>query len=96
MTILALWIVLNGSPTRPTDPMSTDSPVVEAATQRLTALVASSGRVLSIGDDPRERLHPVPGIAPGAPPLLRFRYLEGKRLHRFGNLDLVMDDAGHE
>jgi hypothetical protein len=96
MTTLALWFVLNGLPARPTDQTLTDSRVIEAATQRLTALVASSGRVLSIGDDPRERLHTGPRIAPGAPPLLRFRYLEGKRRHRFGNLDLVMDDAGHE
>ena len=54
MTILALWILLNGSPTLPADPTLTDSRVVAAAIQRLTALVASSGRVLSIGDDPRK------------------------------------------
>ena len=34
-------------------------------------------------------------IAPGAPPLLAFRYFEGKDRHRFGELDLVLDDAGH-
>jgi hypothetical protein len=27
--------------------------------------------------------------------LLAFRYFEGKDRHRFGQLDLVLDDAGH-
>jgi len=34
-------------------------------------------------------------IAPGAPPMLAFRYLDGRRRGRFGGLDLVLDDAGH-
>jgi hypothetical protein len=34
-------------------------------------------------------------IAPGAPPMLTFRYLDGRRRGRFGGLDLVLDDAGH-
>ena len=34
-------------------------------------------------------------ITPGAPPLLSFRAFEGKSRHRFGDLDLVLDDAGH-
>ena len=37
----------------------------------------------------------LPRLAPGAPPLLSFRYLEGRQRHRFGELGLVMDDAGH-
>ena len=53
------------------------------------------GRVLEIGVTPSERATPAPLIAPGAPPLVRFRYFEGQARHRFGNLDLVMDDAGH-
>jgi hypothetical protein len=57
--------------------------------------VAESGRVLEIAASPSERLTPVARIAPGAPPLLSFRYFEGKQRHRFGELDLVIDDAGH-
>ena len=34
-------------------------------------------------------------IAPGIPPLLAFRYLEGRQRGRFAGLDLVLDDAGH-
>jgi hypothetical protein len=44
---------------------------------------------------PSERVSPPPRIAPGAPPLLSFRFFEGKDRHRFGALDLVIDDAGH-
>ena len=62
---------------------------------KLTRAVAESGRVLEIGITPSERASPPPQIAPGAPPLVRFRYFEGQARHRFGNLDLVMDDAGH-
>lgn len=63
--------------------------------QRLTVLVAQSGRVLEIATPAAERLAPPPQIAPGAPPLVSFRYFEGKLRHRFGNLNLVVDDAGH-
>jgi len=61
----------------------------------LTRAVAESGRVLEIGVTPSDRATPPPLIAPGAPPLVLFRYFEGQTRHRFGNLDLVMDDAGH-
>jgi hypothetical protein len=54
-----------------------------------------AGRVLAIGETSSERLQSLGRIAPGQPPLLTFRYLDGKRRHRFGDLDLVMDDAGH-
>jgi hypothetical protein len=54
-----------------------------------------TSRVLAIGETSSERLQPLGQIAPGQPPLLTFRYLDGKRRHRFGDLDLVMDDAGH-
>jgi hypothetical protein len=65
----------------------------DAAT--LTREVAASGRVLEIGVMPSERATPPPLIAPGQPPLVSFRYFEGQTRHRFGNLDLVADDAGH-
>ena len=41
------------------------------------------------------RVAPLRLIAPGPPPLLSFRYYEGRAHHRYGNLDLVLDDAGH-
>ena len=55
----------------------------------------SSGRVASIGESSSERLSPTARIAPGNPPILAFRYFDGQTRHRFGELDLVMDDAGH-
>jgi hypothetical protein len=57
--------------------------------------VAESGRVLEIAVPPSERLAPPAPIAPGAPPLVSFRFFEGKQRHRFDELDLVIDDAGH-
>lgn len=63
----------------------------EAALDR----ILQSGRVQMFGVSSSERLRPAARLAPGDPPLLRFRYLDGKRRHRFGDLDLVMDDAGH-
>ena len=57
--------------------------------------VATSGQVVEIATPPSERLAPAARIAPGAPPLVSFRALEGKQRHRFGDLDLVLDDAGH-
>ncbi len=61
----------------------------------LVQKVAASGRVVEIATPPAQRLAPRAQIAPGTPPLLAFRMLEGRRRHRFGDLDLVLDDAGH-
>jgi hypothetical protein len=63
--------------------------------QRLTRIVAESGRVLEIAVAPSERATPPKLIAPGSPPLVSFRLFEGQVRHRFGDLDLVADDAGH-
>ena len=63
--------------------------------ERLTRQIAASGRVLQIAVSDSERVAPPPQIAPGAPPLLSFRFFEGKQRHRFGDMDLVLDDAGH-
>jgi hypothetical protein len=57
--------------------------------------VSLSGRVLGIGTPAADRLRPPREIAPGAPPLVSFRFFEGKARHRFSGLDLVIDDAGH-
>jgi len=69
-----------------------------ALDQRTTALVEQvtlSGQAVELATPPGERLGSPGRIAPGAPPLLGFRLMEGKARHRFGDLDLVMDDAGH-
>lgn len=57
--------------------------------------IARSGRVLQIAEDRARLEHPQRLIAPGAPPLLSFRYFEGVDRHRYGKLDLMLDDAGH-
>jgi hypothetical protein len=63
--------------------------------QQIIRQIADSGRVTEAGETPGQRVSPKPQIAPGAPPLLSFRYYEGKQHHRFGDMDLVLDDAGH-
>ena len=68
---------------------------VDARTAALIRQVADSGQVVEIATLPTERLTPSVRIAPGAPPLVSFRAFEGKLRHRFGDLDLVLDDAGH-
>ena len=55
----------------------------------------AESRCIVIGESPDLRVSPSPQIAPGAPPLLSFRYYEGAEHHRFGNQDLMLDDAGH-
>jgi hypothetical protein len=63
----------------------------ERRIETLVEQVAQSGRVLTL----IPKLDDEVRIAPGAPPLLAFRYLEGRERGRFGGLDLVLDDAGH-
>ena len=62
---------------------------------QLTAEIAHSGRALEIGDTRERVADPRREIAPGSPPLLSFRYFAGADRHRFGNLDVMLDDAGH-
>ncbi|HEX6544938.1 MAG TPA: hypothetical protein VF023_01440 [Bryobacteraceae bacterium] len=57
--------------------------------------IVASGRCLTVAETPSERVNPKPSIAPGLPPLLSFRYYEGRNHHRFSQSDLVLDDAGH-
>lgn len=57
--------------------------------------IASSGVALQLAQPESGRVNPQRQIAPGAPPLLAFRYLEGSEHHRFNQLNLVIDDAGH-
>lgn len=58
--------------------------------------ISDSGRVVEAAASPSTRVDEHPRLlAPGPPPLLSFRLLDGKARHRFGDLDLVLDDAGH-
>ncbi|HTB12792.1 MAG TPA: hypothetical protein VK752_14520 [Bryobacteraceae bacterium] len=61
----------------------------------LLEITALSGRVAGFGESPSERLSPPRLIAPGAPPVLSFRYFDANDRGRFGNLGLMTDDAGH-
>lgn len=64
-------------------------------TAGLVNQITASGQVVELATPSSERLSPTARIAPGAPPALSFRLIEGKLRHRFGDLDLVLDDAGH-
>lgn len=57
--------------------------------------IVKSGRCWTVAESPSERVAAKPAIAPGLPPLLSFRYYEGREHHRFSSRDLVLDDAGH-
>ena len=70
-------------------------PLEDRILDQLIAHIAASTRALQLAESPSARISKPPAVPPGAPPLLSFRYFEGKQRHRFGNLDLVMDDAGH-
>jgi len=61
----------------------------------LFELIVLSGRVISMSEPPSERLSPPLMLAPGAPPVLSFRYFDAADRGRFGNLGLMTDDAGH-
>jgi hypothetical protein len=61
----------------------------------LIEVFALSERVVGIGELPSERLAPLRLIAPGGPPVLSFRTFDAVDRGRFGNLGLMMDDAGH-
>ncbi len=67
----------------------------EASFNEKVRAIAASGRVQMIGETASSRLQPAARLAPGAPPILAFRYFDGQARHRFGDLDWVMDDAGH-
>ena len=84
MSTLLLLILLSGY-------FQGQQPGEPGKVQTLVREVEQSGRVLTLVPTLDDRIR----IAPGAPPLLAFRYLEGRQRGRFGGLDLVLDDAGH-
>ena len=68
---------------------------LDERTAGLVEQISLSGQIVEIATPASERLASSIRIAPGAPPTLAFREIDGKLRHRFGNLDLVLDDAGH-
>jgi hypothetical protein len=66
-----------------------------AAPEPLVQEIAASGRCADLGASADERVTVQQMIAPGPPPLISFRYYEGKLHQRFGNAGLMLDDAGH-
>jgi hypothetical protein len=68
---------------------------LDERTAGLVNQITASGQVVELATPSSDRLSPAARIAPGAPPALSFRLLEGKLRHRFGDLDMVLDDAGH-
>jgi hypothetical protein len=70
-------------------------PATQQSIQRAIRLANDSGRVLLLGESDAARLAREARVPPGMPPVLTFRYLEGAARHRFGDLDLMVDDAGH-
>jgi hypothetical protein len=69
--------------------------VLSPEEQRLVEGISESGRCATLADTPDTRVANAPLISPGPPPLLSFRLYEGKSHHRFGNAELMLDDAGH-
>jgi hypothetical protein len=61
----------------------------------LLLLTNAAEDIVEIGETPSERLSPPILFAPGAPPVLSFRYFDASDRGRFGNLGLMTDDAGH-
>lgn len=69
--------------------------VADLQRTELIRKVAESGRCADLAQTADARVAPPRMIPPGPPPLLSFRYYEGKLHHRFGNAELMLDDAGH-
>jgi hypothetical protein len=68
---------------------------LDQPTAGLVDQITASGQVVEIATPSSERLGPPARIAPGEAPAVSFRTIDGKLRHRFGDLDLVLDDAGH-
>jgi hypothetical protein len=66
-----------------------------ASDPNLIDRIAASGRCVAVAQTASERVAQSQLIAPGPAPILSFRYFEDRKHHRFNNLDLTLDDAGH-
>lgn len=65
------------------------------AQQETIKQISDSGRCADLAESPDARVAPEMKVPPGPPPMLSFRYYEGKLHHRYGNSELMLDDAGH-
>ncbi len=83
--LLSLWLQINGGAG------SKPNNVPETGQQK----APEAARCADLFETPDERVKPSLKLAPGAPPLLNFRYFEGKMRQRFSGIDLMLDDAGH-
>ncbi len=63
--------------------------------QSLVQQIDQSGRCASLSQTSEQRLPERSAIAPGPPPVLSFKLYEDAKHHRFGNVDVMLDDAGH-
>ncbi len=86
---LALLLLLTATPRQ-----SASHADVSNSERQLIEQIDKSGRCATIGQVP-EKASQRRLIAPGQPPVLSFKYYQDARHHRFGNFDVVLDDAGH-
>jgi hypothetical protein len=86
--VLLLWMAQ-----QPTEQRA--APAETSQEQALIEEIARSGRTIEAGDTASLRVAVPAQVPAGAPPLLSFRYFEGKQRYRFGDVDLMLDDAGH-
>ena len=87
-------VLLSTAAAQQTPPASHASKSASEATTVLEK-IDRSGRCATLGRTPQQRLAKQPMIAPGAPPVLSFKLYEDAKHHRFGNVDVMLDDAGH-
>jgi hypothetical protein len=71
------------------------SVILSAQQPNVISEISDSGRCADLAESPDARVAPGLKVPPGPPPLLSFRYYEGKLHHRYGNSELMLDDAGH-
>lgn len=91
--LFSAWLALQASGSAPA--RAKPQPISASATPAMIENILESGRCAQVGESPSSRISARRLIAPGLPPLLSFRYYEGKAHHGFGNTGLVLDDAGH-
>jgi hypothetical protein len=95
---MAFGVLISGAYRQPVSRWASCSIVILAAGLLFASPLddmALTGRAVELGLPPSERLNPPMELAPGAPPLLSFRYFDASDRGRFGNLGLMTDDAGH-
>jgi hypothetical protein len=103
--MMHVWVLLAGLAWTPYQAHNSNAKTAPAAHQSMEdrGRISTSeddtdigvSRCLAAAESPSQRVSPPHMIAPGPPPLLSFRYYEGREHYRFGNNDLMLDDAGH-